>query len=321
MIASARLFVFETLEAGRAATRFGHFVDQALIVLITLNVVAVILETVPELRTDYAPWFDTFEILSVAIFSIEYVLRVWSITEHPGEKFRHPVVGRLRYMLTPMALIDLAVIVPFYATFFFSLDLRILRVVRLLRIARLSRYSTGMRLLFQVLHDEARNIGAALFVLIVMMVLAACLVFVAEHEAQPEAFGSIPAALWWAVVTVTTVGYGDVVPVTIAGKAFGGMIAILSVGLIALPTGILASGFNEALHRRRRRFEALVDELLDGGPLDDTGRQRLRDLQEEIDFSDAEAASILSQRHRMRPADSLRHCPHCGMAIHDHLQG
>ncbi|MEQ8665129.1 MAG: ion transporter [Rhodospirillales bacterium] len=318
MTIPARLFVFETLEAGRAATRFGRFVDQALIVLITLNVAAVVLETVPEVYAGYAAAFYAFETLSVVVFTIEYLLRVWSVTEHPGEKYRHPVIGRLRYMLTPMALIDLAVILPFYLSFFVSVDLRILRVVRLLRIARLSRYSAGMRLLFQVLHDEARNIGAALFVLIVMMVLAACLVFVAEHDAQPEAFGSIPAALWWAVVTVTTVGYGDVVPVTVAGKIFSGMVGILSVGMIALPAGILASGFNEALHRRRRRFEALIDELLDAEPLDDEGRKRLRDLQEDIDLSDTEAASILNQRHRMRPADGLRHCPHCGMPIHGH---
>lgn len=315
MTVSMRQRVFETLEAGRTETRLGKFADYGLMALITLNVIAVMLETIPEVHQAHGRSFVIFEIFSVAIFTIEYGLRVWSAPEHPGERYKSPIRGRIRYMLTPMALIDLAVILPAYLVVFFGVDLRILRIVRLLRIARLTRYSSAMTLLFQVLRDESRNIGAALFVLIVMMVLAASAVFVAENRVQPDVFGTIPQALWWAVITMTTIGYGDVIPVTTMGRLFGGIIGIFSVGMVALPAGILASGFNEALHRRRRRFESLIDDLLDAGPLDDDGRQRLRDLQYQLGLNDNEAASFLSQRYRTRPSESARHCPHCGKAL------
>jgi len=310
-----RQYVFDTLDAGRTETPLGKVTDYALMALIALNVVAVIIESIPSIGRAYAIEFSLFETISVGIFTVEYILRVWSAPEHAGERFKAPVLGRIRYMLTPMAIIDLLVILPFYLSFFVGLDLRVLRVVRLLRIARLTRYSSAMTLLFQVLRDEARNIGAALFVLIVLMVLAASAVYVAEHEAQPEVFGTIPQALWWAVITMTTIGYGDVIPITTMGRLFGGIIGIFSVGMVALPAGILASGFNEALHRRRRRFETLIDELLDVGPLDDESRQRLRDLQEQLGLNDSEAASFLAQRHRLHTAESARHCPHCGKPI------
>lgn len=312
MKTTLRQFVFETLEAGRTETPLGKLTDYCLMALISLNVIAVMIETIPEVRAAHAAKFTVFEIFSVMIFTVEYVLRVWSATEHPGERFKSPIIGRLRYMLTPMAVIDLLVIAPFYLAFFVGFDLRILRVIRLLRIARLTRYSSAMALLFQVMRDESRNIGAALFILIVMMILAASAVFVAEHDAQPDVFGTIPQALWWAVITMTTIGYGDVIPVTGMGRLFGGVIGIFSVGMVALPAGILASGFNEALHRRRRRFESLVDDLLDEGPLHDEGRQRLRDLQGQLGLNDNEAASFLNQRHRQRAAERPRHCPHCG---------
>lgn len=313
MTESTRRFVFETLEAGRSVTRLGRYTDLALIGLITLNIIAVILETVPELRRGYGSWFAAFEAVSVIIFTVEYVLRVWSAVEHPGEKFRRPILGRLRFMCTPMALIDLIVILPFYLTFFVSIDLRVLRVIRLLRVARLTRYSTSMALLFHVLRDEARNIGAAVFVLLVLMTFGASILFLAEHRAQPEAFGSVPAALWWAAITMTTIGYGDVVPVTVMGRIFAGVLGIISVGMVALPAGILASGFNEALHRRRRRFETLADELLDEGPLDDDARSRLRELQVELGLSDTEAASFLKDRHRRHRQEAKPNtCPHCG---------
>lgn len=312
-----RQFIYETLEAGRNETPLGKATDYGLMALITLNVIAVIIESVPEHGNRFAAEFAVFEVVSVIIFSVEYILRVWSAPSHPGARFNGPIGGRLRYMLTPMALVDLLVILPFYLSFFVSVDLRILRVVRLLRIARLTRYSSAMTLLFQVLQDEARNIAAALFILIILMVLAASAVYVAEHKVQPDVFGTIPEALWWAVITMTTIGYGDVIPITGLGRLFGGIIGIISVGMVALPAGILASGFNEALHRRRRRFEALIDDLLDIGPLDDDGRQRLRDLQADLDMNDNEAASLLRKRHRGRATEGPRHCPHCGEALHD----
>lgn len=306
-----RARVHEILEAGKPGDRLSQFADMGLIALISLNAFAVILESVPEYHRAYRDAFFAFEVFSVAVFTVEYVCRVWSSPEHPAVKYAHPVWGRLRYMLTPMALLDLIVIAPFYLVFFVSVDLRILRVLRLLRVFRLTRYAPSMTLLLQVLRTEARNIGAALFVLLLLMVMAASVVFLAEHRAQPEAFGSIPAALWWAVVTMTTIGYGDVVPVTFLGRLFGAVIGIVSLGMVALPAGLLASGFSGALRRRRLSYERLVDQALEDGHIDHHEHDRLREIQESLGLSDDDAAAILREG-RERSGQKPDTCPHCG---------
>ena len=200
-------------------------------------------------------------------------------------------------MLTPMQLLDLIVIAPFYLVFFVQVDLRMLRVLRLLRVFRLTRYSSSMGFLLQVLREEGRNIGAALFVLLLLIIMAASLTYLVEQDAQPVAFGSIPAALWWAVVTMTTVGYGDVVPITVMGRIFGAIIGIISVGMVALPAGLLASGFSEALRRRRSAFEQVVGEALEDGVIDSDERVRIRETQRELGLTKEEAEAILKDRY------------------------
>jgi voltage-gated potassium channel len=220
--------------------------------LILLNLVAVILETVPDLASRYGVAFDVFEAVSVAIFSVEYLLRLWSCTSNP--KYRHPILGRIRFALTPLALVDLIAIAPAYVPGDVFLDLRyvrVVRLVRLLRVLKMARYSQTLRTFSNVVGARAWDLGLIGFFLVVLLIVASITMYFAEHDAQPEVFSSVPAAMWWAVVTLTTVGYGDIYPVTPLGKLFGSIIALLGIGFFALPAGLLAAGFAEEIHRER----------------------------------------------------------------------
>jgi len=302
---------YEILEAARENDPQSRFCDGFLVLLISLNVMAVMLESVSVLAASYGPLFQRFELFSVSIFVVEYVARIWVCVERPGLKFHHPVWGRLRYMITLMAVIDLVVLLPFFLALLGGVDLRFLRVLRLLRVFRLTRYSSALRLLTDVLKDEAANIGAALFILMMMVILSASLVYLAEFHVQPNVFGSIPDALWWAVITMTSIGYGDVVPITTVGKIFGAAIGIISVGMVALPTGIIASGFNQALHQRKRQYGELIESILADGKINEDDHARLHEMRERLGLSDREAAAILNTaHHRLHKAPSI--CPHCG---------
>ncbi len=225
--------------------------DYSLAALIVLNVIAVVLETEPALYTRYAPLFQSFETFSVTVFCIEYVLRLWSCTADP--RYCHPIWGRLRFAFRPLTLVDLAAIVPSLLPFVVT-DLRFLRSLRLLRMVRvlkIGRYSDAMGLLAGVLRSRRAELVVMFFVLSIVLLCSAGAIYYAEHEAQPEAFSSILASMWWAVITLTTIGYGDVYPRTALGKVLGGLIAICGIGIVALPTAIIASGFSEELRRRR----------------------------------------------------------------------
>ena len=222
-----------------------------IVLLILLNVLAVVLETVEPVGAAYAGFFHRFDQFSVAFFTLEYALRLWSVTVRP--RFAHPVTGRLRYAATPMAVVDLVAILPFYLPAL-GLDLRVVRSLRLLRVFRLlklTRYSRSLQTLAAVLRDKKDDLAVVLYVLVILLVLVSSLMYYAEHEAQPNAFSSIPATMWWGVVTLTTVGYGDVFPVTPVGKVLGALTAILGIGMFALPAGLLATGLIEELHRQR----------------------------------------------------------------------
>lgn len=243
--------IFGILDPGDEDSKY---FDPFIMVLIVLNVIAVILETVESIYDQYRMLFSAFETFSVSVFTVEYLLRVWSCTVQT--EFRDSIAGRLRFILTPLALIDLISILPFYMPFLFP-DLRFMRAIRLFRLFRilkLARYSESLRTFGDVLRMKREELSIALFAILILLVVSSSLMYEAEHNAQPDAFQSIPAAMWWGIATLSTVGYGDVYPVTALGKLIGSVVVIMGIGLFALPTGILASGFVEDLNRRRQRI-------------------------------------------------------------------
>lgn len=225
-----------------------------IIVLIILNILLSILETVPNLKSEYQPLFYALESISVVIFTIEYALRVWSCTANPANT--HPLKGRIRWMLSPMGLIDLMVFLPFYISVFFPVDLRILRAIRIVRIfmiLKIGNYATSMNRIAHVVKNKKEELIVTASLGIILLLLSGSAIYYLENEAQPHVFSSIPASLWWSVVTLSTVGYGDIYPITTGGKIFASFIAILGIALFALPAGIIASGFAEEIKGRRQR--------------------------------------------------------------------
>lgn len=262
---SLRKWVWEIVETtddgGGFRKNFDYF-DLFILVLILLNAAAVILETVDSIENQMRFYFYWFEVFSVIVFTLEYLTRIWACTTQ--KDYSRPVIGRLKFIFTPLALIDLLAILPFYFTFF-TFDLRFirtLRVFRLLRLMKLVRYSASITLFGKVLKNRREELIVTASIVLVMMVLSASFMYFAEHEAQPDAFPDIPSSMWWAIVTLTTVGYGDVFPVTTLGKIFAAVIAILGIGMFALPTGILGASFVEELENQRRQKAGQIEMII-----------------------------------------------------------
>ena len=246
-----RARIYRIIECSDSDDWKGQCFNGFMVLLIITNVLAVILETVEDLAAAHATFFYAFELFSVTVFTVEYGLRIWVIVESEEEEaYRPPVMGRIRYAMTPLALIDLMAILPFYLAFVLTADLRFMRVFRLLRLLKLTRYSTAIQTLGAALSTQRRALGAALVIILILLVFASSIIFLMEKEVQPEAFSSIPAAMWWGLATLTTVGYGDVTPVTAVGKVFGAFIMVLGIGMFALPAGILATGFSNEIRKR-----------------------------------------------------------------------
>jgi len=244
--------IFGLLSASDETGSASWYVDVFIMILIVLNVIAVVIETVPDVKKSYGTFFYRFEVFSVIIFSVEYVLRIWISNIDP--RYQHAVTGRLRYMATPMSIIDLLAILPFFLPFvgFDMRHLRILRMFRLFRLLKFARYVDAMTVIAKVFSKKKEELIISLALTMLLLLMASSMMYYVENAAQPEAFSSIPETMWWGIATLTTVGYGDVYPVTGLGRLLGGMIAIIGIGLFALPTGILASGFSEELTKHKK---------------------------------------------------------------------
>ena len=312
---TARQRTFELLDTG-SNDLIGKLIDWFLMALIAINVIAVIMETETWFEQKYSTQLYWLELFSVFVFTIEYILRFWSCPEDQTYTKDSSQVARLKYIFTPMAIIDLVAIAPFYLAFLFNIDLRFLRVLRLLRIFKLTRYSEAMTTLLKVLKDEMNSFAAAIFIMLVIMIIAASGIFLVEHDHQPEVYGSIPQSMWWSIVTLTTVGYGDVYPVTTIGKFFAAVIMVAGVGLVALPTGILASGFSDNLHRGREKMAKELSDALADGVIDEDEERYLEEVRKQLGLTEEKFAelkdSLLEHRSAAHKQDSSKPCPYCG---------
>jgi voltage-gated potassium channel len=241
---------YEILEQGPVGDRTSLLVDRLLVLLILVNLIAVALESIPELAARYAPWFDAIELVSLVAFSLEYGLRIWSAVEHRPYRHQPPWRARWSYIKSAAGIVDLLAILPFWLALMFPADLRAILVVRAIRFLKIARYSPAMRSLLAVIYRERRALIGCVVILLGATFIAASLMHLAEARAQPDKFGTIPDAMWWAIVTLGTIGYGDVVPVTVIGKLIAGVTIFLGLIMVALPVGIIASGFAEEIHRR-----------------------------------------------------------------------
>lgn len=318
---SLRARVFRLLETADDDDVASRTVDLLLIFLIAASVIAVILESVPSIERRYAAPLYWFEVFTISVFSIEYLLRVWSAVDDCDYARRGPVFGRLRFMISFHAIIDLLAIVPFYLLTFGLLgtvDMRFLRAVRLLRVLKLTRYSAALNMLVQTFQENGRALLASFGILLTVMLLAASGMYYFERIAQPQDFGSIPDSMWWAFVTLTTVGYGDVTPVTNGGKVFGALITVIGIGMVALPTSILASGYSQQLRLREHLYQRRAGEAWDDGVLTDDEKQDLEDLRIDLGLSRNTASQILDEgmvAAALREFDEAGCCPHCGKEL------
>ena len=239
-----RKCVYEIIEKGAEGNRASVIFDKILITLICLNVLAVVLGSVDELHETYRSFFAYFEIISIGLFSIEYLARLWTA------KYRYPSkpYPYLRYILSFRGIIDLCAILPFLVPFVTNIDLRIIRVLRifrLLRVLKLNRYNNAFEFIGRVLKKQKEKLYITVFFISMMILLTSSVMYFIENKVQPEKFPNIPATMWWAVGALSTVGYGDVYPVTAFGQILGGIIAIMSIGMIAMPSGIISMGLIE----------------------------------------------------------------------------
>lgn len=242
---------WEIVEAAKPGDTASRVFDVLILTLIFLNVIAVILGSIQSIEERWSAFLETFETVSVLVFSIEYVSRLWSCTA--DSRFSGIIRGRLRLAIKAMPIIDLLAILPFYLPFLGIdlMSLRAFRLFRIFRIAKVGRYYSSLNIIRDVFHANREQLSLTLAMMGILLVVSSTLLYYCENAVQPDAFSSIPATMWWAVATLTTVGYGDIYPITLLGRFLASIIAILGIGMFALPTAILGAGFIEAIQKKK----------------------------------------------------------------------
>lgn len=306
--------VHEFLEANRGRTfrqkiyalvfpsdyggKLHEYYDFFIVFWVLISVLAVILESVDAIYYNLAVEFVVLDAMAVLVFAFEYAFRLYSCVENP--KYAHWFSGRFRYARSPVAVIDLLAIMPFFLEVFLHhlVDLRFLRAFRLMRLFKLTRYTGSTSTLFTVVRRELPIIGTSAFVMMLLVVLAASFGYLLEHEAQPEKFENIPTAIYWAVITLASVGYGDISPVTPLGRLMTVVMALLGIGIFAIPASILSSGFMQELQSQRQHLENQLFAMLEDGVLSDEERAKVEQLAHKLNISDQQLETLIDKAKR-----------------------
>ena len=291
MFEQQKTTLMEILE-GSPNQSLSRYAEWLISTVVLVNCSAVILDSVPEVHAQYKDFFHELEFWSVMFFTAEYLMRVWSL----GAKYADNAwQGRREYIFSPFGLVDFFATMPYYLHVFFPLlDLRILRVLRLLRILKLSKYNSALQDLFSAVYSERRAFGSAAFLLTIATIVSASLMHFAEGHAQPEQFGTIPHAIYWSIVTITS-GYGNVEPVTKGGEVIALLTGFLGVCMAAIMTGIVASAFANQLSRKKSAYQAQLRQVLADGVLSDAEKDALKRLQMQFRLSDKEVQTMMEQ--------------------------
>lgn len=301
---SLKLRVYETVAEPPEGYRLGELVTGGILILIAVNVIVGVFETVQSLHQAYFNFFYYFEAFSVVTFTVEYLLRLWSCTA--VERYQGAIKGRIKLTVSPMALIDLAAILPFYLSAVMKVDLRFVRILRLFRLFRLfrsGRLAESFRTLAAVVKAKKEELGLSLLVVMLVLVMSSSIMYLVEHEQPKTQFTSVPASMWWGVMTITTIGYGDMYPVTPLGRVIASFVGFLGICCFALPVGILGAGFAEYMDQKSREKEA------------EEAAQAARDA-EELAAVEAALAEHDAQEKGQRGAPHV--CPHCGGDLSEH---
>ena len=284
---------FEILNKAKYGDKPSQVFDFCLSFLILANLAAVCLESVKSINEKFYLFFLYFEYFSVTIFSLEYILRIWSQAVNENSISKTSFGRRVRYIFSFTGIIDLLAILPSLLPLIAGgLDLRWLRVLRMVRLLKISHYSSALEDLMLTVFEERRSLGAALYLFLIAIFLSSAMMYLAEHEAQPEFFSSIPQTMWWSIITLTTVGYGDVSPITPIGQIIGAMTAIMGVSTVALLTGIVASGFSNQMSRRKEIVEAEITAALSDGIISEEEEKNIEKLRKKLNLSEEHINSI-----------------------------
>ncbi len=292
MITKKRLL--EILEKSDGSDKASFYCDVSLSVLIVLNLIAISLESIETIGLRYSAFFFIFEMISVSIFGIEYLLRIWASPASTSSKWHGAFSKRIAYIFSFTGLVDLIAILPSILSIFIgTVDLRWLRVLRMVRLLKISHYSSALEDLVSAIRHERGSFTAAIYLLVLALFFSSSTMYLAESTVQPEKFSSIPETMWWSIITLTTVGYGDVSPVTALGKVIAAITSLMGVMTVALLTGIVANAFASQVQRRNSIFEAEVVHALADGEISSEEAEKIESLRKRFDLSDEHAEAII----------------------------